>query len=89
MKIKLTLVSLIFCSLLTGCVQISGTRTKDGALSINTHRFFWASEGINFTVADTNGFSTTLSVSKSSVDSVAIGAVAQGVAAGLVKGVKP
>jgi hypothetical protein len=64
--------------LLTGCVQVTGTRSADGALSINTHRFFWASEGISFTLANsTNGvMSTTLTVQKSSVDAAAITAMA-------------
>jgi hypothetical protein len=82
---RLLLVALLFC----GCVQVSGTRKSDGTLSINTHRFFWQSEGINFTLKDTNNLSVTLSVQKSSVDSTALGAVAQGVAQGLAAGAKP
>ena len=87
MKKLIILIPLI----LSGCVQVSGTRKPDGTLSINTHRFFWASEGISFTTSSgSNGnFITSLSVQKSSVDAAAIGAVAQGVAQGLASGVKP
>lgn len=72
-----------------GCVSINGTRTApDGSvLTIKTTRFAWASEGINFTLQDTNGFKTTLAVQKSTVDSAAIGAVAKGVAEGMAAGV--
>lgn len=72
-----------------GCVQVSGTRKPDGTLAINTHRFLWASEGINFTLKDTNNLSVTLTVQKSSVDSTALAAVAQGVATGLANSAKP
>lgn len=84
-----TIISLLFLIVLCGCVQVSGTRKPDGTLAINTHRFFWASEGINFTLKDTNNLAVTLSVQKSSVDSTALAAVAQGVAQGLAAGIKP
>ena len=75
---------------LTGCVQVSGTRAPDGTLTVNTHRFFWASEGIAFTLTEATNktLSATLSVQKSSVDAAALQAVAQGVAAGMVQGAK-
>jgi hypothetical protein len=76
---------------LAGCVQVSGTRKPDGTLQVSTHRFFWSSEGINFstTSASNGNFSTTLSVQKSSTDAAALGAVAAGVAQGLAGAVKP
>ena len=74
--------------ILTGCVQVSGSRKPDGTLSITSHRFFWASQGINFTVGDTNGLKVLLQVNTSTVDSAALQAIAQGVAAGVVQGAK-
>lgn len=63
-----------------GCVQVSGTRTADGTITISTHRFFWASEGIDFaTSVKTNGLLTAnLKVSKSSTDTASIAAVFTG-----------
>lgn len=85
MKQFLPLLLLALC----GCVQVSGTRKANGDLSINTHRFFWQSEGISFTLKDTNGLAVTLSVQKSSVDSTALSAVAEGVVKGMAAGAKP
>jgi hypothetical protein len=73
---------------LAGCSSISGTRElPDGSrLRISANRLFWASEGVETTVADTNGLRFTLSVQKSSVDSAALSAVAAGVAQGIAAG---
>lgn len=61
-----------------GCSTIVGTRAADGALTITSHRFFWTSEGIEFSLADTNRLVTTLKVQKSSTDSTAVAAVFSG-----------
>jgi hypothetical protein len=68
---------------LPGCSAISGTRKPDGTLTITSHRLLWASEAIDFSVADTNAFKTTLKVQKSNADAQALGAIAEGVAKGL------
>jgi len=84
MKKKTTLIILSFISLcFTGCVQVSGTKSAIGELKVNTHRFLWASEGIDFSVKDTNGFNTSLKVNKSQVDTEAIAAIAAGIAQGM------
>ena len=77
--------------LLAGCVQVSGHRSPDGALTISTHRLLWSSEGITFTTSSAadGKFVTTLTVQKSNPDAQAIGAVAEGVAKGLAASVKP
>lgn len=90
MKLKL-LIGLVVIVTMAGCSSTRGRRTtKDGSvLTVSNHRFFWASEGVDFTVRDTNGFSASLSIQKSNPDAQAIGAVAEGVAKGLAAGVKP
>jgi hypothetical protein len=64
--------------LLCGCSTIVGTRTKDGDLTLTSHRFLWASEGISFSLSDTNGLTTSLKVQKSSSDATSIDAVFNG-----------
>lgn len=86
MKKLSLIVGAAFVLTLSGCVQVSGTKTADGSLKVSTHRFFWASEGIDFSVKDEKGFSTGLKVSKSTVDAAAISAVAEGFAKGVVAG---
>ena len=83
----LLLIPLLF---LTGCVQVSGTRSPDGTITISTHRFLWTSEGIAFTLDEgTNGsLSTTLTVNKSSTDDAALAAVVQGAVQGAIAGMK-
>lgn len=80
----------IVCLCCAGCVQVSGTRSPDGTLTVNTHRFLWASQGIAFTLNEgTNGsLSTTLSVNNSSVDDAALQAIVQGVVTGVIIGLK-
>ena len=86
MKIILSLALLALC----GCANVTGSRVApDGSkLQITSTRFFWSSEGIQFTLADTNGFRTTLSVQRSSVDAAAIQAVAAGVVQGMAQSMK-
>jgi len=65
---------------LTGCCSVSGQKVlPDGStLSIKSTRWFWSTEGLAFSVTDSNGFTTTLSTQKSSVDVAAINAVIDG-----------
>ena len=82
---------LLTLSAFTGCVgiQYTATQTQAGvtnSVSIKANRFFWSTESYVCTLS-TNG-TGTLQASKSTVDSVALGAVAQGVAQGLASGVK-
>ena len=77
--------------LLTGCVGISYDVQQVTAMGTNhihlsANRFFWSSESYVASI-NTNG-TGSLQASKSSVDSVALGAVAQGVAQGLASGAK-
>jgi len=71
-----------------GCSTIVGTRDADGKLTIASHRFFWTSEGIAFSLTDTNGLTTSLAVAKSSTDTSAINAVFTGLQAIGVQAVK-
>lgn len=75
----------IAVSLLAGCAHITGARrAPDGSvLAISSTRFLWDSEGVNFTLTDTNGISVGLGVTKSNPDADAIKAIADGVSAGL------
>lgn len=90
MKIKL-LIGLVAIAALTGCSVTKGIRVaKDGStLAVTNRRLLWNSEGVDFTVKDTNGFAVSLSIQKSNPDAQAIGAVAEGVAKGLAKGAMP
>lgn len=73
---------------LNGCAFIEGTRYVDGTMTVRSSRLLWASEGIDFGVTDTNGFTTHLKVERSNPDAQAIGAVAEGAARGAVQGAK-
>lgn len=75
---------------LTGCSHISGERQlPDGSvLRVRTSRFFWSSEGIEATTKDKQGFEFSLKINKSNPNVEAIKAVAEGVAAGAMKGVQ-
>ncbi len=72
---------------LSGCAYVTGTRqAPDGSvLRISSVRWLWQSEGVNFTLSDTNGVRVGLSLAKSNPDAAAIGAAAEGVARGLGK----
>lgn len=74
--------------LLAGCCMTEGSRqAPDGSLlKIHNVRFFWASEGVNFTLRDTNGVAVSLALQRSTVDAAALSAVAEGVAKGLATG---
>ena len=74
---KKTIAYLICVTLLTGCVKVSGTKTANGDLKISSHRFVWASEGIDFSVKDDKGFTTSLKVAKSKPDSDVTGVVTE------------
>lgn len=69
------LIPLLF---IPGCCSVEGTRSADGSLSIRSTRVFWASEGIDFSLTDTNRITTSLKVQKSSTDSTAIANVFTG-----------
>jgi hypothetical protein len=69
---------LIVC---VGCAVVKGSRSPDGTLSISSQRFLWSSEGIAFSVNESNRFTTTLSVQKSSPDAQSIHEVFSGVGA--------
>lgn len=89
MKSKLAMACLAMA--LTGCSSIHGTRTlPDGTtLAVHSTRWFWASESITAGTKDAQGFEFTLVIGKSSSDSQSIGAVAKGIAEGVVKGMSP
>lgn len=74
--------------LLTGCNTTVFTMTKpDGTkVSISNGRLLWTSDSYSATLT-TNGAS--LSANKSSTDSTAMAAVAQGVIQGMAAAVKP
>lgn len=90
MQTKLTLLTALLMAavLITGCCATSYTLKQPGGqeITVKNNRFFWATDSysVNFS---TNGAS--ISVNKSSTDSAAIGAVAEGVAKGLASAVKP
>lgn len=88
---KSLLLSIGLAALCTGCVSTVGSRTlPDGSvLQLRSTRWFWASEGIDVSTHDTNGFVFNLRVSKSNASAEALGAVAEGIAKGMVKGAKP
>lgn len=77
MKTRVTILAVLGL-LCAGCANITGTRGPDGSLSIQSQRFLWASEGIEFSLRDTNGFKTTLNVKKSSSHAEAIAAAFAG-----------
>ena len=81
--------SLFILLVITGCSVTTGERKPDGTLAVHNYRLLWASEGINFTTASSNGFTATLSVQKSNPDAQSIGAVAEGITKGLAASVKP
>ena len=64
--------------MLTGCVNIAGTRTApDGTkLSISANRFLWMSQQVEFTTKDASGVSVGLKVGNSRPDVEAINALA-------------
>ncbi len=68
-----------------GCSSTDGfRRLPDGSvLEIHNTRVIWASEGIDFGVTDTNGFTAKLSIQKSSPDAQTAQAIARGVAEGM------
>jgi hypothetical protein len=70
----ITCAALIGLLAVSGCCSIKGERVLDdgSVLKISNTRFFWSSEGIDFSVTDLQGFTTSLKVSKSSVDSTAL-----------------
>lgn len=78
---------------LCGCVGIQYDQesvTPTGVTNkvhIAANRFFWSTESYSAMI-NTNG-TGSLQASKSTVDSVALGAVAQGVAQGLGNSLKP
>ena len=75
---KKTLITVCVLTLLSvGCVQVSGTKSANGTLKVNTHRMLWASQDINFQVKDEKGFTTSLQVKSSTTDSAALGAVTE------------
>jgi hypothetical protein len=81
---------LVAAFLLTGCSSITGTRVApDGSrLLISSHRALWKSERIEFSMKDASGVEVGLKVGKSQPDSKSVEALAAGVAAGVVKGLK-
>lgn len=84
------IVGLLAIALLTGCSFTKGTRTTRNGdiLTVQNQRFFWSSQGINFTVRDTNGFSASLSIEKSNPDAQALEATARGAAQGAASSLK-
>lgn len=58
----------------TSCSSISGTRTdtQGNQLKISSTRWFWASDGIDATTKDANGFEFGLKVAKSHPDAESI-----------------
>ncbi len=83
--------SAIFAGLLaTGCSSITGMRQlADGSrLTISASRLLWASEGIDASVAETNGLSFSLKVQKSGVDAQALGVVTEAAVKGAIQGAK-
>ena len=89
MKKVAVLVSLVVAtSMLTGCntIEFQKTSANGDSLTVRNQRMFWSTDSYEATLG-TN--SATLKASKSSVDSVAIGAVAEGVARGLAAGANP
>ena len=83
---KTFITSLVAVVVLTGCVGIKYSSQHIGPqgtniVSISANRFFWSTESYSI-VLNTNG-GGSLQASKATVDSVALGAVAQGVAQGL------
>lgn len=63
----------------SGCTSVVGTRSPEGALTITAKAPMFSSvEGLAFTATDQNGFSTTLSLQKQSVDSEAIKSLSSG-----------
>lgn len=84
-------IALLAASLLSGCNTITFEKQEvaNGATNtvrVSNRRVFWNTDSYEATLS-TN--SASLKASKSSVDSVAIGAVAEGVARGLAGGAKP
>jgi len=85
----LCLVLLAFAA--TGCNTITFTKTEVTATSTNTvtvhsARVFWATESYQAELRPDGG---SISATKSTVDSVALGAVAEGVARGMASSAKP
>lgn len=76
---------------LCGCSSTSGERqmTDGSVLKVANSRFLWASQGVEMSTKDKDGFEFTLKLQKSNPDIDAIKAVAEGVAAGAVRGAKP
>jgi hypothetical protein len=72
---------LLLATLLSGCAFVKGTRGSDGTLSISSQRLLWASEGIDFSVTESNRLTATLKVQKSSPDAQSIHEVFTGVGA--------
>ena len=73
---KKTLILISSLALLSaGCNSINGTKSADGSLKIRANRFMWASEGVDFSVKDEKGFTTTLKVAKSKSDTEMLGTV--------------
>lgn len=74
------LVSLIFA----GCAAIEGIRYPDGTIEVRSRRYLWASQGIDFSVKDTNGLTATLKVQRSNPDADTFGAISEGAVRGAV-----
>lgn len=72
---------------LTGCcyTQFNATRPDGSKVGITNIRWIWTTDGYSANLS-TNGLSLT--ATKSSADAATAGAIAEGVATGMVKGAK-
>jgi hypothetical protein len=83
MKWRIILLPLLLC----GCNSVVFEKQDGGAIvRVKATRVFWATESYEAKLTKDGG---SLKASKSTVDSVALGAVAEGVAKGLAAGVRP
>lgn len=80
-----TILLCVLCGLCVSCSVTRGVRAPDGTLTVSNYRLLWRSEAVDFSTNSTN-FNARLILGKSTSDDASVNAVAEGVAAGVVKG---
>jgi hypothetical protein len=78
--------AILAVAILCGCSVTRGKRLPDGTLTVSNWRLLWKSEAVRFETNSTN-FTARLVIGKSTSDEASVGAVAEGVATGVTKGV--